>query len=56
MGRKELIQYILEYDPSYDEEELNEMSTGKLNAIYKEINDDSDMHPNGRDYDAEDEG
>lgn len=56
MSRNEIIQYILEYDPSYDEEDLNGMSTEKLKAIFDEINDDSDMYPNGRDYDPEDEG
>lgn len=56
MSRNEKIQYILGNDPSYGMEDLKEMSSKELDAIIEDLNDDSDMYPNGRDYDAEDEG
>ena len=55
MSKSEKIQYILEWDSSYTEEDLKKLSNKELDSIITDINDDSDMFPNGRDYDAEDE-
>ncbi len=55
MSRNEKIQYIQENDSSYSRDELKKMSNKELDAIKADIDDDSDMYPNGRDYDAEDE-
>lgn len=55
MSKSEKIQYILECDSSYTEEYLKKLSNKELDSMITDINDDSDMFPNGRDYDAEDE-
>lgn len=55
MSKSEKIQYILEWDSSYTEEDLKELSNKELDSIITDIDNDSDMFPNGRDYDAEDE-
>lgn len=55
MSKSEKIQYILELDSSYTEEDLKKLSNKELDSMITDINDDSDMFPNGRDYDAEDE-
>lgn len=55
MSKSEKIQYILEWDSSYTEEDLKKLSNKELDSMITDINDDSDMFPNGRDYDAEDE-
>ncbi len=55
MNRNEKIQYILERESLYDRDELRAMSDEELDLTIADIDDDSDMYPNGRDYDAEDE-
>ena len=55
MSKSEKIQYILEWESSYTEDDLKKLSNKELDSIITDINDDSDMFPNGRDYDAEDE-
>lgn len=55
MRKNEKIQYILENNSSYDREKLEEMTKEELNRIFADESDNSDMFPNGRDYDAEDE-
>lgn len=55
MTRKQLIDRIKEICPAFDDEELQEMSTDELQEQLDELSDDSDMYPNGRDTEAEDE-
>ena len=55
MKKSELIVAIHEIDSSRDELELKKLSKEELEELYEDLTDDSDMYPNGRDYDAEDE-
>ncbi|MBQ7568666.1 hypothetical protein IJT17_07680 [bacterium] len=54
MTKKELIELLVSYYDC-DEDELKEYSRADLQQLWDDYNDDSDMFPNGRDYDAEDE-
>ena len=55
MNKTEKIEYILEHDGSYDNDELRVMKNEELDDIVEELSDESGMFPNGRDYDVEDE-
>ena len=52
MLKDELIRTLLELGE--DKNELKRMSKSELEEIYENLTDDGIMHPNGRDYDAED--
>ena len=53
--KKELIRRILELDTCITEEELLEEDAEDLFERLEELSDDSNLFPNGRDFDAEDE-
>ena len=55
MRKAEKIEILLQYSPWLDETELKQMTVSELDELIDDLNDDSDMYPNGRDYDAEDE-
>ena len=55
MKKSELIVAIHEIDSSRDELELKKLSKEELEELYEDLTADSDMYPNGCDYDAEDE-
>lgn len=55
MLKKDLINRILEIASYYEGDDLKGMSRIELEDILEEITGDSDMYPNGRDYEAEDE-
>lgn len=52
--RKEMIQCLID-TWNHEKEDLMEMSDSELEQLINDYNDDSDMFPNGRDEDAEDE-
>lgn len=54
MTKGELIE-VLVSDYWQDEDELKEMNKSALEDLLADMTDPSDMFPNGRDYDAEDE-
>ena len=54
MRKFDLIEYLVrKYQRDY--EELKDMSKEELEELLVELEDDSDLFPNGRDFDAEDE-
>ena len=54
MRKFDLIEYLVrKYQRDY--EELKDMSKEELVELLVELEDDSDLFPNGRDFDAEDE-
>ena len=54
MKKNELIRILV--DCFYqDEKEMREMTKEELEEMYRDLEDTSDMYPNGRDFDAEDE-
>ena len=55
MRKDEKIETLLQYSPWLDETELKQMTVTDLDELIDDLSDDSDMYPNGRDYDAEDE-
>lgn len=55
MRKSEKIETLLQYNCSLDETELKKMTVSEIDELIDGLNDDSDMYPNGRDYDAEDE-
>lgn len=55
MKKDEKIEILLQYSPWLDETELKQMTVAELDELIDDLSDDSDMYPNGRDYDAEDE-
>ena len=54
MSKSELIDLLVS-DYWQDEDELKEMNKAALEDLLADLTDESDMFPNGRDYDAEDE-
>ena len=54
MTKAELIDLLVS-DYGQDESELKKMTKAELKALLDDLTDHSDMYPNGRDYDAEDE-
>lgn len=55
MNKNDMINRILEISSLYDKKTLSNMSKDDIVEIFEEITDTSDMFPNGRDFDAEDE-
>ena len=55
ISKRTLISRIMELDHSVTKEELLEESIDELNERLEELCDTSDLFPNGRDYDAEDD-
>lgn len=55
MRKAEKIEILLEYHPFLDKADLKKMKAAELDALMDELDDDSVLYPNGRDYDAEDE-
>ena len=55
MTKKFLIDRILEHEPAYDINELQESTVEELKDILSELTGTSSMYPNGYDPDAEDE-
>ena len=55
MKKAEKIQLLLEYHPWLEEAELKKMKVAEIDALMDELDDESVLYPNGRDYDAEDE-
>jgi hypothetical protein len=53
--KKDLIRRILELDTCVTKEELLEEDIEDLLEKLEDLSDDSDMFPNGRDFDAEDD-
>lgn len=53
--KKDLIRRILELNTCVTKEELLEEDVEELLERLEDLTDDSDMFPNGRDFDAEDE-
>lgn len=54
MSRQELIYYLVEkYQEDY--EALKDMTKEELEDLLEDLEDDGDLFPNGRDFDAEDE-
>ena len=55
MTKQELIDILKDY-PSYKEKDLKAMKKYELEELYNELEAGEElMHPNERDYDAEDE-
>ena len=54
MTKAELIDLLVS-DYWQDESELKKMTKAELEDLFDDLTDHSDMFPNGRDYDAEDE-
>lgn len=55
LTREEKIDFIRENRYCSEDTNLEEMSDKELDNIIRDIEDDSDMYPNERDYSAEDE-
>lgn len=55
MNKNDMINRILEISSLYDKKTLSNMSKDDIDEIFEDITDTSDMFPNGRDFDAEDE-
>lgn len=55
MNKNDMINRILEISSLYDKKTLSNMSKDDIVEIFEEITDTSDIFPNGRDFDAEDE-
>ena len=55
MKRNEMIKEILKKCSDYEKEEFDEMTDKEVELAYYEIVDNTDMFPNGRDFEAEDE-
>lgn len=53
MKKSEIIEILKKYN--CDCEELKGQSKEDLEELLQEYRDDSDMYPNGRDFEAEDE-
>ena len=54
MSKFDLIEYLVrKYQQDY--EELKDLSKKELEDLLEELEDDGDLFPNGRDFDAEDE-
>lgn len=54
MRKADLIDLLVS-DYGQDEAELEIMTESELKELFDDLTDESDMFPNGRDYDAEDE-
>ncbi len=54
MRKAELIDLLVS-DYWQDESELKKMTKAELEELLDDLTDESDMFPNGRDYDAENE-
>lgn len=54
MRKAELIDLLVS-DYWQDEAELKKMTKAELEELLDDLTDESDMFPNGRDYDAENE-
>ena len=54
MRKADLIDLLVS-DYGQDEAELEIMTESELKELFDDLTDESDMLPNGRDYDAEDE-
>lgn len=54
MTKAELIDLLVS-DYGQDKAELEEKTPTELKALLDDLTDHSDMYPNGRDYDAENE-
>lgn len=54
MKKADLIDLLVS-DYWQDEKELKKMTKAELEELLDELTDESNMFPNGRDYDAEDE-
>lgn len=55
MKKSDMINRILEISSLYERQMLEKMSAKEIVGIFEELTDFSDIYPNGRDYDAEDE-
>lgn len=55
MRKAEKIEILLQYSSWLDKDELQKLSSKELDELIDELSDTSDLYPNGRDYDAEDE-
>lgn len=55
MRKAEKIERLLELCHWFTEAELKKKKVEELDELLDEFTDDSDLYPNGRDYDAEDE-
>lgn len=55
MKRNEMIKEILKKYSDYEKEEFDEMTDKEVELAYYEIVGNTDMFPNGRDFEAEDE-
>ena len=54
MSKFDLIEYLVrKYQQDY--EELKDLSKKELEDLLEELEDDGDLFPNGRDFDAENE-
>lgn len=54
MRKNELIKILVDnYFQDYDE--VSSLTKEELEELLEELEDSSDMYPNGRDFDAEDE-
>ena len=54
MSKFDLIEYLVrKYQQDY--EELKDLSKKELEDLLAELEDDGDLFPNGRDFDAENE-
>lgn len=54
MGKDELIDILVSCYRE-DKADMKSLSKEELEELYEAYNDDSDMFPNGRDFEAEDE-
>lgn len=55
MLKQEIIYRLLEIGVPYTKSELQKMDKADLKEMLNELTDSSEMFPNGRDYDSEDE-
>lgn len=55
MKRNEMIKEILKKYSDYEKEEFDEMTDKEVELAYYEIVGNTDMFPNDRDFEAEDE-
>lgn len=53
MNKSEIIEFLLKYN--YDYDELKKQSKKELEELFEEHTDTSNLFPNGRDFDSEDE-
>ena len=55
MNKKDLVKFLKNKKTGYTLAELSKMKKKELEELFEDYNCNSDMYPNGRDFEAEDE-